>query len=367
MDTPAAELQLKSRPYWLLIALACLVPAFLDGLKAYLQSRLFGNGATEWGDVVFSATEWIFLGALTPITYFLGKRFPLNRKNLARVLPVHIAGALALCFAWATLGVILGMILHRYPAQDNLLHGYISWLLTTLPWSVFMYFTVLGCVYAFTYYKEVRERETQQALLSAQLSEARLNALRMQLHPHFLFNTLNAITVLVRDQRFEDASRMLELLSALLRQVLQSDRAQLTTLDQELRFVEQYLEIERVRFPDRLEVRFAIDESVRNSLVPEFILQPLIENAIRHGISKRIEKGTLIIGARAEAGELVIEIQDNGPGYQSAAGEGVGLSNTRARLATLYGPAASLEIFVPAGGGTVARIRLPFQRAEEIV
>jgi len=365
VDTPAVELPSKSRPYWLLIALACLVPAFLDGLKAYLQSRLFGNGATEWGDVVFSATEWIFLGALTPITYFLGKRFPLTRKNIVRILPIHLAGALVLCFCWATLGLILGLILHHYPAQDNLLDGYISWLLTTLPWSVFMYFTVLGCVYAFTYYKEVRERETQQALLSAQLSEARLSALRMQLHPHFLFNTLNAITVLVRDQRFDDASRMLELLSALLRQVLQSDRAQLTTLDQELKFVEQYLEIERVRFPDRLQVTYAIDGSVRDALVPEFILQPLIENAIRHGISKRIEKGTLAIAARIAGDVLEILVQDDGPGYDPETGEGVGLSNTRARLATIYGSAASLELSLAEGGGTVARIRIPFQQENE--
>ena len=365
MANPAVEPLPKSRPYWLLIALACLVPAILDGLKAYLQSRLLGNGVTDWGDVVFSGTEWIFLGALTPITYFLASRFPLNRNKIGRVVLVHIAGALALCVGWATLGVLLGMILHRYPAQDNLLHGYINWLLTSLPWSVFMYFTVLGCVYAFTYYREVRERETQQARLSAQLSEARLNALRMQLHPHFLFNTLNAITVLVRDHKFDDASRMLELLSALLRQVLQSDRAQLITLDQELKFVEQYLEIERVRFPDRLQVDWAIDESVRHALVPEFILQPLIENAIRHGIAKRIEKGILIISAKAEANDLLIIVQDDGPGYDAVPGEGVGLANTRARLTTLYGTAATLELFPAEGGGTVARIRIPYKRAED--
>jgi len=362
---PAVEPLSKSRPYWLLIALACLIPAILDSLKAYLQSRLMGNGVTDWGDVIFSGTEWIFLGALTPITYLLASRFPLNKTKPARVVLVHIVGALTLCVGWATLGLLLGLVLHRYPAQDNLLHGYLSWILTSLPWSVFMYFTVLGCVYAFTYYREMRERETQQARLSAQLSEAKLNALRMQLHPHFLFNTLNAITVLVRDHRFDEASRMLELLSTLLRQVLQSDRAQLTTLDQEIKFVEQYLEIELVRFPDRLQVTWAIDESARDALVPEFILQPLIENAIRHGIAKRIEKGTLTIVAMVEGDQLVLMVQDDGPGYDSITAEGVGLSNTRARLATLYGSAASLELSQADGGGTVARMRIPFKRRNE--
>src|SRR4029079_17997065 len=124
-------------------------------------------------------------------------------------------GALALCIGWATLDVILGTLLGRYPAGS-----YVSWILTTIPWSVFMYFTVLGCVYAFTYFVEARDREAQASRLSAQLAEARLSALRMQLHPHFLFNSLNAIAVLIREQNTAAASRMLELLADMLRQVL---------------------------------------------------------------------------------------------------------------------------------------------------
>ena len=158
---------------------------------------------------------------------------------------------------------------------------------------------------------------------------------------------------------------MLELLSTLLRQVLQSNRAQLTTLDQEIKFVEQFLEIELIRFPDRLEVAWVIDESARDALVPEFILQPLIENAIRHGIAKRIEKGTLTISVKIEGEQLVIIVQDDGPGYDPLTGEGVGLSNTRARLATLYGSGALLELSRAEGGGTVARIRIPLKQGNE--
>jgi LytS/YehU family sensor histidine kinase len=221
-----------------------------------------------------------------------------------------------------------------------------------------MYFIVLGCVYAFSYYQEVRERETREARLAAQLSEAKLGALRMQLHPHFLFNSLNAITVLVRDQKTREASDMLELLSRLLRQVLQSDQAELIPLRQELQFIEKYLGIERVRFSDRLSVRWEIDESARDALVPAFILQPLVENAVRHGVAKRVENGLIEVIARREGATLILIIRDNGPGYQRGSPEGVGLTNTRARLAALYGADAELRIEWDEQG-TVARIRLP--------
>src|SRR6185295_12720705 len=192
-------------------------------------------------------------------------------------------------------------------------------------WSVFMYFTVLGCVYAFSYYREARERETREARLAAQLSEAKLGALRMQLHPHFLFNSLNAITVLVRDQKTREASDMLELLSRLLRQVLQREHGELIPLRQELQFIEEYLGIEQVRFSDRLSVRWDIEDAARDALVPAFILQPLVE------------KGVIEVIASREGNALILSIRDNGPGYQSGSPEGVGLTNTRARLEAVYG------------------------------
>jgi two-component system, LytTR family, sensor kinase len=357
-QNPAPE---KRRPYWLLIAAACFVPAVLDALKSYLNSRYVGNGVVDWSDVVFAGVEWLFLGALTPIAYVLAQRFPLERKRLGRNLSVHFLGSLLLCFGWATLGILLGLILDRYPAQENLLRGYISWLLTSLPWSVFMYFTVLGCVYAFTYYREARERETREARLAAQLSEAKLSALKMQLHPHFLFNSLNAITVLVRDQRTQEAADMLELLSRLLRQVLQTEQGEFVTLSQELQFIEQYLSIEQVRFSDRLQVRWSIDDSLRGALVPAFILQPLVENAVRHGIAKRIENGIIEIAATTEETWLVLSVIDNGPGYEPIREAGVGLVNIRLRLQTLFGEQAELKLLPAPGGGTIAMLRLPLR------
>ena len=359
MSSPASDSSKKSRPYWLLIAAACLVPAFLDALRSFLNSKFVGGGRVDWGDVVFAGSEWLFLGALTPIAYVLARRFPLKQENRIRNLGIHFLGSLLLCFGWATLGILLGMIMSRYPAQKDLGRSYLSWLLTSLPWSVFMYFTVLGCVYAFSYYQEVRERETREARLAAQLSEAKLGALRMQLHPHFLFNSLNAITVLVRDRKTREASDMLELLSRLLRQVLQREHGELIPLRRELQFIEEYLGIEQVRFSDRLSVRWEIDEVVRDALVPSFILQPLVENAVRHGIAKRAENGMIEVIAHREGRAVILTIRDNGPGYLPGSPEGVGLTNTRARLEALYGADAELKIESDSQG-TVAIIRLPF-------
>ena len=351
----------RSRPLWLLIIGASFVPALLNAFTTYLNSRFGARGNADWRTVAFAGALWLAFGALTPIIYFLALRYPLRRDALVRRVMVHLTGALVLCLGWTSAGVWMALLMNRRPPQESVSRYYASWILANLPWSVFLYFTVLGSIFAFTYYREARERESQQARLAAQLAEARLGALRMQLNPHFLFNSLNAITVLVRDQNTRDASRMLELLSGVLRQVLQSGKRQEVTLDDELRFTEQYLAIEQVRFSDRLQVRWAIEPEVRDVLVPEFILQPLVENAIRHGVAKRSDAGIIEITARAVDGNLELCVLDNGPGYQPAAAAGVGISNTRARLKTLFGDAGQLQINRESDG-TLATVRFPMKR-----
>jgi two-component system, LytTR family, sensor kinase len=350
----------KSRPYWLLLAAASLVPALLNASTTYLNTR-FLRGSADWSAVAFAAILWLAFGALTPIPYVLARRYPIRRENIFASVLVHLSGALVLCVAWTSIAVLLAQPLNRRPPQEAFLRYYLSWTLANLPWAVFLYFTVLGSIFAFTYYREARERESQQARLAAQLAEARLGALRMQLNPHFLFNSLNAITVLVRDQKTREASRMLELLSGVLRQVLQNEKRQEVSLEDELRFTEQYLAIEQVRFSDRLQVRWEIEPGVRDALVPEFILQPLVENAIRHGVAKRSEAGLIEIAGRESNGDLMLSVEDNGPGYQPTSNVGVGISNTRARLKTLFGEAGQLEI-LSAVSGTVATVRFPIKR-----
>lgn len=350
------------RPLWLIIACACLVPAVLSALGSYVNSRFGPRGIVDWPAVFFAASLWIFFGLLSPFIYVLARRFPIKRENLSRTIVVHFFGALVLCVTWVSLGVGLSAIMSRRPPQEAFLRYYTSYILVSLPWSMFLYFTVLGCVMAFAYYREARERESQQARLAAQLSEARLGALRMQLNPHFLFNSLNAIAVLVRDQKTAEASQMLELLSGVLRQVLQSGNRQEVTLDEELRFLEKYLAIEQVRFSDRLQVRWSIEPALRDALVPEFILQPVVENAIRHGLAKRSDAGLIELKAQENSGSLQLSVQDDGPGYRPTSNRGVGIANTRARLKTLFGDAGELEMLNVESGGTMAKLCLPLRR-----
>jgi len=314
--------------------------------------------------MIFGAGLWLIFGPLTYIPYSLAQRFPLRRNDLGRTILVHVTGAVAMALTWTFLGDVLAWLLIRRPGI-TFAHYYAVSILTNLSLCTFLYFAVLGCIYAFSYYREAREREAQQTQLTAQLAEARLGALRMQLNPHFLFNSLNAITVLVRDQKTHEASRMLELLSGVLRQVLQSERRHEVTLAEELEFIQKYLAIEQVRFSDRLEVRWSIDPAIRDALLPEFILQPLLENAVRHGVAKRSEAGLIEINGSESDGKLILCIHDNGPGYSAGSADGLGISNTRRRLETMYGDAARLEVRNADSGGTIATITLPMKRESD--
>jgi LytS/YehU family sensor histidine kinase len=234
-----------------------------------------------------------------------------------------------------------------------------------------MYFTMLGCIHAFGYFVEAKEREAQAARLAAQVAESRLGALRMQLHPHFLFNSLNAITVLVRDKDTATASRMLDLLSDVLRQVLKNDQAHEVSLAGELAFLERYLAIEQIRFSDRLQVRFSVDDALSDAAVPVFILQPLVENALRHGIAKRADGGVVEISAHRAGDSLILTVADNGRGLNRGSGEhttgnGLGLANIRERLTTLYGNTARLELRPTAAPaqGTIAEVIIPYREIE---
>jgi two-component system LytT family sensor kinase len=236
-----------------------------------------------------------------------------------------------------------------------------SWVLTSLPWSVFMYFTVLGCVLAFAYFFEAREREAQAARLAAQVTQARLDALRVQLHPHFLFNSLNAVAVLVRDGRAEQAARVVEQLSDILRELLSGGDEALVSLSREVAFLEKYLDIERTRFPDRLEVRWQVDPAALEALVPSFVLQPLVENALRHGVAARAAPTLVEVRAAIEHDTLVLGVSNDAPEpgeVGATGGRGVGLANMRERLLALYGPAAGVSLD-RTGDRVVSTVRIP--------
>lgn len=238
-----------------------------------------------------------------------------------------------------------------------------------------LYCGVLAAGFARVYSRRfrARERETVQlaaetAQLQAQLTEARLSALNAQLNPHFLFNTLNAVSSLVeRDPR--GVRRMIARLSELLRYTLEGGTDHEVTLSQEISFLERYLEIMQVRFQDKLEIDMQIDDEAANAVVPSLILQPLVENAVKHGVDKISMPGKIGIRARREGDRLVLTVTDNGPGPAKIAkldDAGVGLANTRQRLEQLYGSEQSLTLAEGADGGTVARIAIPFRTSAEL-
>lgn len=343
-------------PLWLLVSLAWIGPAILAVFQSVARSRL-DQSPVNAKQLAFEGGDWLLYALLTPFVFWMGRHARLSRGVILRRLPVHVLAAVALTAGWALGGILLSRVLS---GETPFGFSPLSWILTSLPFGLAVYFAVLGVEHAAWYFAEAREREAGAARLSAQLSETRLGALRMQMQPHFLLNSLNAITVIVRDRDTVTATRMLEQLGEMLQRVMRSDRRAEDTLARELEFIEQYLAIEVIRFPDRLTVRYDVPADLRSALVPEFILQPLVENAVRHAVAVRTEPTSVLVSAERDGDDLVLQVRDDGPG-PGGTGEGVGLGNTRERLRTQFGERASLTIEAMPPHGTRATVRLPWR------
>ena len=239
----------------------------------------------------------------------------------------------------------------------------------------FAYFIVAALCFAYEHFIRSREQEAQAQALQAELAQAQLQALRMQVNPHFLFNTLNAIAVLVRGGETEKAGRTLRLLSDMLRASFKGADVQMVPLREEIDLVERYLEIEAIRFEDRLQVEIDVDPDVSEVPVPYLLLQPLVENAVRHGIAPHAEAGGVRVSAHPTTvrgrKEVELTVADSGPGFPAdhesvlADSDGVGLSNTKERLDTLYGDTHTFELGTAAEGGARVSIRLPLSPKEK--
>lgn len=349
-------------PVWVFVAGVWLVPALLAAARTYIQGSLGNRPPATWRVLLWESGDWLIYALLTPIVFVFARRFPLTRDRVARSGLLHVGAAILLCAAWAGAGSVFRSVVF---ADASWVTGprLVGWFFTSLPFGIAAYAAVLGAAHAILYFMEARARETQAARLAAQATEARLEALRGQMHPHFLLNSLNAITVTVRDRDTVTATRMLEQLGEMLQRILRTDRPQEVPLADELEFVRRFLAIEAIRFSDRLRPVFAIEEGLDRAAVPDLLLQPLVENALRHGLSRLATATLLKIEARREADQLVLTVTDDGPGPSDASAEpwkGVGLMNTRERLVTLYGDGARLALTATPSGGAAAEVRLPY-------
>ena len=326
-----------------------------------------------WRLILWQMPGWYLWGLLTPLVLFLGRRFRIERPRWPAPFFIHLVIAVFIALTHVSVISSFRWIFrpaNRSAEQMPFVNVWVPAFAGSFHIDLLIYFVILGVGYSFEFYRKYRERELAASRLEKQLAQAQLQALKMQLHPHFLFNTLHAISVLVRKQENQTAVRMISGLSDLLRYVLRQNEAQEVSLRQELDFIEQYLEIERLRFQDRLKVQIDAATDTLEAGVPNLILQPLVENAIRHGIAARANAGLIEIKARRNHELLWLEVRDDGPGIEDdlrfLQSNGLGLKNTLARLKQSYGEAARFELQNGESRGAVARIGIPFNLSTRV-
>ena len=324
--------------------------------------------------VLFNVLAWTTWLLFIPLFWRLGTRVRITRQRWARPILFHAGASLVLAALVCALAALEQYSMFAATGVTTQAGEPVALaevvkrvFLFTYEWKVLLYWGVIGVNHAILFAHEVGQREVNEVRLEARLVEARLEALQRQLHPHFVFNTLHAIAALLhRDP--DAAESMLVRLGDLLRAVFRSQAQQEVTLARELELTEQYLDIQRVRFGAGLESQIDVPLPLRQSLVPVLLLQPLVENAIKHGFAERSAGGTVRISAHRQDDALVLTVTDNGRGVPADAlqnlSEGVGLSNTRARLEHLYPGRCHVAVGSAPGGGFAVELRLPWQGTE---
>ncbi|MPY89594.1 MAG: signlal transduction histidine kinase, LytS [Luteitalea sp.] len=343
---------------------AVLVWWTLNGLASATGMRSMrdasGAAVVTWAHAltVSLASAWLWL-PLTMAMLWLVQRYPIERSRLAMSLSAYAAAVLAVVIVRAVMVAMLNDWVHWYDE----LPSFGEVLLTSVWNNLFLGWMLVGVAHALIFAERAHQRERQASELQGYLAQARLQALAAQLNPHFLFNSLNSIAELLHHNQ-DAAERMLVHLGELLRHSLDTAGTQHNPLRDELRFVRHYVDIERMRLGERLQLDWTIDNDTLDAPVPHLILQPLVENAIRHAVALRITPGRVRISACRRNGCLVLEVGDDGPGAAAAHGpSGIGLTNTRARLECLYGAGAHLTLRTEVGGGTTARLTIPDRSA----
>jgi len=359
-------------PLWLIIFGFWTLFSFLYANQIYFEMLHNPNMHHSWWRIAFwQLVVWYLWGFLSPLILSLGRRFPLEGPARIQGLLAHFSACALFSAIHIAAATAVRMLIRPFDVWSDVnpfMVQYQAELQNFFLFDVLVYWAIFGVGYAFDYRERYRQHESQASRLKAQLMQAQLESLKMQLHPHFLFNTLHTIAGLVRSDDKQSAVNMISGLSDLLRHALQNAGEQEVSLEEEVKFTELYLDIQKVRFSDRLTVRMEIAPDSLNAMVPNLILQPLVENAIRHGISLKDGAGLLVIRSRRENGNLQITVSDDGPGLRSdwqSRNEGIGLANTSERLKHLYGGEHRFELRNGAQGGITAFITIPFRPRTE--
>jgi two-component system, LytTR family, sensor kinase len=364
------SLRARARTALAIVAVATAFGLF-ETLKTFVAIRARGDEAWWPELLVVNMPWWYGWALLTPLAVLVPRRWPIDvAARRVRRAAAHALAAVVLASVhlWIVGAVFYVSTPRRAPIRarygiNTFTRFERNWHENFLVANVITCATIMGSFYALSYYRRYRETELARARLEHGMAEARLQALRMELNPHFLYNTLNAISGLVRKNENAAAVTVIARLADLLRATLDRGAGPETPLGEELALLEGYLEIERARFGSRLAARVDAPPSLADALVPSFLLQPLVENAVRHGVARHPGPGAVTVRAFADDGRLRLEVRDTGPGFPAEGlGEGVGLTNTRARLAQLYGDDARLELSNDPAGGAVARVEMPLRR-----
>ena len=339
------------------LALAVASTVYLSMIDhGHSFARMFGWQLGNWG----------FWALVCPLVLRLGSELLSGRWSPANSGTIAVIVGLVLIAAHDMVAAVFGVWMQPfYPLPPSSFIGNaIGQLPTLIVIDAFVYTLLVVGGSAYHQHRRARQLDLRESRLEAELARAQLHALQLEIQPHFLFNTLNSISALIRLKDHDGALKMLVGLSDLMRAALEKPTHQLVTLSEEIEFVKSYVDLQRARFADRLQVHYQIGDECRGVTVPTFLLQPLVENAIRHGAAPRAGACHVHIGACADAGRLRLWVTDDGVGlpggFELARDAGTGLSNTRSRLAQLYGAAASFDVRAGDAAGTIVEMVFPF-------
>ena len=357
MPLPAKTFWLRALAvfaFWSLLGVAF-------GVQFHFASEQIGNPVPWMRAFVYSLSDWYTFALLSIPSVWLANRFPIERPRRATALVLHLLASVAFSLAYIVLRAALAIAL----TSDNVAFepAFRALLVKSWHFNLLVYWVIVAVTHTFGYYRELRARELRTVELETHLTNARLQALQMQLNPHFLFNTLHAISSLMH-QDVVAADRMLVRLSELLRRALDNSGTQEVTLREELEFLRSYAEIEQTRFGDRLKIELNIAPDTLEAFVPNLVLQPLVENAIKHGIEPSARANRIEVSVERREKMLNLLVRDNGRGAKNGVvQDGVGLANTRARLQQLYGSAQTFNAANADDGGFQVNVTIPFRTA----